>query len=273
MEKLKNTSPKLVGGAVAAALIIAGGSWLLLRETTDSTSVADEKQTVTVAPGVSVEIEGDAGYTIEQLPDESVSITQSHPSLTRDVVFSEPMPPEAQVLIEKKIADLQTSLRQDPTSVSEWFDLAIQYKTIGDYEGAREIWEFVGEEIPDNPVVFGNLGNLYHLYIRDFPEAEKNFRKAIGNSPQAPIGYLNLHELYKYSYKQDTTLVADVLKEGLVAIPDNINLLMALATHYRETEDFTNAEIYYEQAKVQAVLSGNENLVSVIDRMLELVSK
>ena len=54
MEKLKNTSLRVVGGAVAAALIIAGGSWLFLRDTTDSTSVTDEKQTVTVAPGVSV---------------------------------------------------------------------------------------------------------------------------------------------------------------------------------------------------------------------------
>jgi len=192
-----------------------------------------------------------------------------YPELTSSIVFPDSLSEDARVIIANNIATLINKLEKEENSFGGWFDLAAQYKIIEDYESTRDIWEFLGESFTGNNTVFSNLGNLYHYDLKDFPKSEESFRKAIENDKSNIQSYIGLHELYKYSYKQETSLVIDILIEGIEDNPINIDLMITLANYYKERGnmskgDQTNAQKYYEQAREKAQKLGNTQLIEAI---------
>ena len=93
--------------------------------------------------------------------------------------------------------------------------------------------------------------------------------RAIANNPLSSHVYRGLHELYVYSYKQNTEAAADILKEGLEHMPGNTDILLLLASYYKNKNDTQNAKTYYELARVEAEKQNNVNLVDLINSDLE----
>ena len=154
------------------------------------------------------------------------------------------LPQELLELYRSQIEDLQQQLTLDNSLESSWNDLGVQYKAIGDYEGAREVWTYTNNISPLNNVSFFNLGDLYHFYLKDFAKAEENFLKSKENDEQYIPVYRALYDLYSLSYKQETSAAEDILKEGLEKNPDNLDLLVLLAAHYKKegrTDDARSA--------------------------------
>ena len=93
--------------------------------------------------------------------------------------------------------------------------------------------------------------------------------RAIANNPLSSHAYRGLHELYVYSYKQNTEAAADILKEGLEHMLGNTDILLLLASYYKNKNDAQNAKTYFELARVEAEKQNNVNLVDLINSDLE----
>lgn len=158
-----------------------------------------------------------------------VSLTNSssstQPSLSRKITTASSVSAEAAPIYKKKIEDAQAGLRKNTQSFDGWILLGTLYQQVGDYEGARQVFEYLSAIAPKNTVSFNNLGILYHYYLKDYPKAEANFLKAIENDPTYVMSYRNLFDLYSLSYKTNTTAAADIIKRGLKSNPNNQDLL------------------------------------------------
>lgn len=186
------------------------------------------------------------------------------PSLNRSLSFPKDFPGDAKAIVIKRVGELRDTLKKNPGDYASWLDLAIQYKIISDFEGARQIWEYVNVAAPTQSISFQNLGNLYDLYLKDYPKSEENYLKAIANAPGIPAAYLGLHELYRYSYKADTTAAVDILKQGIDAVksPDNLDLMIMLASYYKDKGDKSNAIKYYGEVRSKAQTLKNYDLAN-----------
>ena len=49
-----------------------------------------------------------------------------------------------------KIQDLSSQLKKDSDNLENWLVLGIYRKIIGDYEGAKEVWEYASAIRPQN---------------------------------------------------------------------------------------------------------------------------
>ena len=196
-------------------------------------------------------------------------ITIDAPDLNRPIEFLVELPVELQNIYRTRIEKLTADLVLDSSAVGNWIDLGIQRKGIGDYEGAREVWEYVNKISPRNNVSFFNLGDLYHFYLKDFEKAEQNLLISKQNNPEYVSVYRALYELYLYSYKQDTSSAEDALLEGLRNTEDNPDLLVLLAGYYKEKGDTANARTYYEKARDEVLIRGNQSLADLLQEEID----
>ncbi len=119
---------------------------------------------------------------------------------------------------------------------------------VGDYSGARQalIWA-VGLE-PKSYIAQGNLANLYFRRYQDFAKAEEHYFKAIEpDDPNTITYYFELHEIYRYFYKRDTTLAEDILKLGIERYPQATDLMAILADYYRHLKRDQEAKELYQK--------------------------
>jgi len=181
-------------------------------------------------------------------------------------VFSASFSVEAQELMRVKIAELTAILKADSSDFAAWMNLGIRRKQVEDYEGARQAWEYASALQPENNIAYHNLGILFHYHLKDYAKAEQNFKISLQKNTTYPQTYSELHDLYRYSYKQNTTAAVDILKQGLIATNNNNNLLVTLARYYRDVkEDTANARLYFTQAYDAAVAAGDTKLVDTLN--------
>lgn len=257
-------------GIIIVVIVAVGAGWFIYSDVNKDTETdfGDFISEYNADNSADVSEEKDS-YKVEMIPIDEIII--SLPELNRPLEFPQDFPDDARDIVIDKITKLNEELALDPTSFENWLALAIQRKFINDFEGARDIWEYLNITLPDNSISFHNLGDLYHFYLKDFPKSEENFRKAIENNPKHSY-YINLHELYKYSYKQDTTLAVDIILEGLEINPNNTDLLVTLAVYYKEKDDTENAIKYYQQTRDEAQKANNTQLVELLDEELNALS-
>ena len=238
-----------------------------------SEGIQEKEREVVSIGGLDIEVEDGSSPLIEEIPIPIEDATDTKnfeiPDLNRPIVFPDFFPEEARGTVTAYISELILKLKEDPSSFGNWLDLALQRKLIDDYIGTRDIWEYLNVVFPTNSITFANLGNLYHLQLKDFRRSEENFMQAIANNPLSFHAYRGLHELYVYSYKQNTEASADILKEGLERMPNNIDILLLLAGYYKNKNDVQNAKIYFELAHSEAEKQGNVNLADLITTDLE----
>lgn len=205
---------------------------------------------------------------------ESVA-SSTAPSLERQVKYSAELSPEARRILGERISKLGDSLSKNVDDFGGWMNLAIEYKTAGDYEGAQKIWEYISYLHPGEGVSLHNLGDLHHHYLKDFAKAEQYYKDSIVADATQGVNYLALHELYRYSYKQNTTSAADILKAGIKSVSGNqvIDLYSALGSYYQEKNDTANAIIYITKARDASQKAGNTMLVAQFNDELSALKK
>ncbi len=149
---------------------------------------------------------------------------------------------------------------------NSWKIIGALHKAIGNYEAARDVWEYMGIIRPENSLSFGNLGDLYMGFLVDFEKAEYNLLRAMQNEPQGMTYYRNLHTLYASGYKKE--LADDVLLTGFKANPESVNLMTLLASFYRDEGDIARALEWFEKAL--ALDAENEAVKQEVERLKNL---
>lgn len=155
---------------------------------------------------------------------------------------------EQRDILRAKLEEHAGSLDVNPDNLDPWLQAGVIKKVIGDFEGARDAWEYASLIRPKNFVSFKNLGELYWHYLPDYPRSEENFRKAIENEPRFIDSYISLSELYRYSYTEKQSLAEAPLLDGIRENPDSKDLMIYLARFYRDhIKNKAKAIEYYEK--------------------------
>ena len=248
--------------AIAGAVIVLGGIFFLFvvqpnvvrapTETANSTPRSDEQ----------VQNPGNQGYTITQLPVDD--IRSQMPDLSRDIVFDNSIPTEVQMSLTEKARSLKAVLTDDPTRTDLWFNLAIVYHSANDYDGARAVWEFLIKVVPEDTTSYDNLGKLYHFSLHDYPKAESYFNQSLAVNPNLMTPYLELFELYRYSYKTDTTKAADIIHKAIAKFPGTLDFHVLLGDYYRDRGDVVKAKAEYLTAMDLARKAGDVSRINAI---------
>ena len=267
-----DTYKNIQKAAGVALIIIAVGliGWYIVRDFSLINSQEKVEETTTEGEGLDVLVEN-GDVDIQEIPvDLDINADELvRPKLGRTIEMPDRFSPEAATILRNNIATLTTQLEKDPNSFQAWSDLAIQYKIIDDFEGAAEIWEFLSIAAEGNTDSRVNLGNLYHFQLKNYERSESTFKDIISINNGIVEAYVGLYELYRYSYKTDTTLAVDILKEGIIAIPNNIDIRMLLASYYTDLEMNIEAKVVYEEALTLANTIGDTNIIAIIEAAIE----
>ena len=206
------------------------------------------------------------------LPSVSIRPVPSNPAAYNGRPPEElrPVPDEVKLFSESQKNDLYRSLqnfgkavKENPDYFEGWIHLGLLKKTIGDYEGARNAWEYAGVIRPQNSISFANLGELYWRYLHVFAQAETNFKTSIKNDPANPGVYVSLSGVYFYSMKEKANLADDVLLQGIAANPQSTDLPKALASLYEKTGEYAKAIEWWKKTLAQD--PQNKDIAAVIE--------
>ncbi len=257
---------------ILAAVIVGGFALFELRSKTGREGDGEDGR---VNIGGIIVDENDAGNVhVEIVPDNEAIARIAPPSLDGPIAIPSRYPREFRVLMAERIATVIAELKKDPVADSpekynNWLNLAAYYHEIENYRGAEAIWLYLDEIYPNSQsVTSSNLASLYHLYLKDFEKSERYYLRAIEIEPSTASHYIGLHELYLYSYKQGTNAAEDILKRGLAAIKQSTDLLIRLASYYKDIGRVWDAVLRYEEALAIAKKSGNNSLASAIENDL-----
>ncbi len=186
------------------------------------------------------------------------------PNLDR-VVFAASVTTEEQARLRFEIERIAATLKDDLSLYDSWLDLASYRKLAGDLAGAEEIWLYMAANWPGDRAAYENLGDLYHLYIRDYPRAERYYRRAIERDDTYSELYMKFHELYALSLSEKKDLADDILLEGLQKLPGHVGLLFTLAEYYSGEGDKIKARDYYGRVRARALEAGDTKTTERVD--------
>lgn len=229
---------KIIFIALVLLILIGAGFYLyknknlsIQGQSLDNSSGSQSSQNIVNIGGVSVEGDGDIKIEPIDIKNNKPAINVPLPNLDREIKITATIDDNAQKIAISKIKDLSAQLKKDSDNLENWLVLGVYRKTIGDLEGAREVWEYASAIRPENSISFNNLGELYAYYLKDNKKAEENYAKAIENDPSAIYIYRNFFDFYRYVAK-DPTKARALLEKGIAANPatssDLKNLLESL---------------------------------------------
>ncbi len=219
-----------------------------------------------------------------RLPSRTVSgqpgpqkISPSRPAAVpaytgRDPSEVRPVPDEVKLFSQDQKNQIYASIASDGKAVTRdphffqgWIHLGILKKNIGDFEGARDAWEYVGVIEPFNSLSFANLGDLYWRYLHDYPQAEKNFRISIQNKPVDTATYIALADLYHYSYAGKSDRAIPTLLDGLDKNQNDESLTRRVAVIYELEGKFSDAVAWWK--KVLLLHPDDQEIKTRIDQL------
>jgi tetratricopeptide (TPR) repeat protein len=193
------------------------------------------------------------------------------PTLVRSTEFKNTLSPEAKTIILTSLASVTKTIEKNSTDIDAWIMLGVYRKNLGDYEGAREAWDYAKILAPKDVVPYNNLADLYHYYIKDLKKSEENWKKAIAVKNDYVLAYVGLVDLYKYSMTDKKGEIPAVLKDGIAKNPDAVDLMVMLAHHYQDAGNPTEAKKAFGEAITVAERLGNTEFVARLKGELEAV--
>lgn len=245
----------ILGGAFVLVLLVGLG-WYGLEESKKRVAEKTPAETSNVGDLATLVREGKA-----IVEPAAQSISSPAPSLERESPVTPGLDSAVVARLRAEIKEFVINLEKNSTSFQDWIDLGLAYKQLGDYEGARDAWEYVSLLYPKNIVSFGNLGDLYANFLKDYAKAEARYKTAIKNKPNDVYLYGNLFDLYKM-YKQEAGNGEAVLKDGIAKNSNELSLPIMLARYYRDAGRTEEAKSAYDVAIALAEKQGNNSVVS-----------
>lgn len=250
--------------AIITLIVLAGAGYGYKKVNTPS----DEK-TIEIGNGINTKmgVTGQGNFKVEAVP---FSETVKAPSLDKPITYPADMNETARKMMAEKISTLISAIKKDSTtSLENWLKLAVDRKIIGDYAGAVEIWEYVATLSPKDPIAFGNLGEMYEYYLKDYPKAEKNWLATLKLKPDYLYGYRALAELYASLYTEKAYLAPKILEQGLSKNPHSNELMAILADYWKKMGDKSKAIYYYQMALSEVKLQNNQSLIDAINKEID----
>jgi len=196
-------------------------------------NIKSASSTIKAIEGSNLAIEGEGDFKVNPIKIEEEKKLDSEGAALLDRV-AQPISNIDQGSAERaleKISEISISLREDPENVENWLVLGVYRKIIGDYQGAADVWNYVGGISPDNYVSYNNLGELYAYYLKDNTKAEVSYKKAIENGKNMIFIYRNFHDFYRNVLKDEAKAKA-ILEQGIAANPDTSQDLQNLLNLY-----------------------------------------
>ena len=217
-----------VWGAVLGVLIIVVAGLVIHSRVNAPTNTASSTPSTTGTTTVDL----GNGQTITLPPGaklteyDSTSTTPTAPSLSGSIKIDSSLDPGVQTALRTQETTLISELKSNPARLDLWLQLGTDRKIAHDYTGAAEAWSYVAANKSNiQYIAYGNLGDLYMNFVKDYPKAEANYKAAIALNPQFIDYYRDLFNLYRGFYKTNTTAAADIVAQGLKANPNNPDLL------------------------------------------------
>lgn len=210
---------------IIALAIIAG--FLIYRDTRGS-KIEITGETADGVKNMGISMTGDG--KVEVIPFEDKKLPPM-PSLTREFAPSVSINPDLLKAVQGKMAVTIANLEKNSNDKDSWIALGGERKVLGDYEGARDAWEYAKALEPGDVTAWSNLADLYHFYLKDFAKSEKNWKQAIVLKPDYAQGYRGLYELYTYSMPEKSTEIPAILSQGIAKIPEATDLKVLLENY------------------------------------------
>lgn len=95
------------------------------------------------------------------------------------------------------IQTCESAIKYDIDNYELYFNAAIAYMELKDYENARRYFESALSKKPDLAEAYFGLGQIA-IILEDYYSAETNYLKAIKINPEYPNPYYNLSRIYAY---------------------------------------------------------------------------
>ena len=211
-----NSKKKFTIGILLVLVVVVSVGYYIYK---DFTSVKDR---ISVVDSSGKEYKKE-GINIIELPKEGKLPDAPQPDLDKKLTFAPYLSAEVVSIYKTKIEEIRAKLKETPTNFRLWMDLAMNYKSIGEYKYAEEVWYYAHLMVPNNAVVMGNLGNLYAYELKDNAKAEEYFVKAI-NAPGAFVYlYFQIADFY-LDIVGDKNRAINAVEQGLQKIPDDDEL-------------------------------------------------
>lgn len=257
-----NTPWKISIGVLVLLAAVFAQYWIVRgRNSDESITKGNGALASTTVPLPSISDPSGGGYSLRQipLPKETGPVAPNIETLVAGIVPKN----DYEKLIFSNLTSARDALKSNPTSYDDWLMVGMSLKQLEKYEAARDAFLYVASLWPTQPVPQGNLGSLYHLYLKDFPKSEAAYKKAIALDPSQPGWHRGLYELYRYSYKTATNAWEDALKQGIEQT-SSLDLMAMLAGRYAELKRFTEAVALYDRAIAEAEKQSNAKLVDTL---------
>jgi len=207
-----------LGGLILGVVLLGGVFvWFDLTRSTDSTS-SPQATTTQEIPEI----------IINPIPNKPI------PALPWPVAVRNNISGEARENALKNIMTLTLALRKDPGLYDHWMDLALYRRSIGDFVGAREAWEYAALLRPEDFIPPHNLGDLYTYDLVDYRKAEASYLASLKLDATAIIVYQKLYELYRFKMKDNAKAKA-ILEEGIKKNPSTSERLRSILDEWNST--------------------------------------
>ena len=221
--------------SIFVALLLTG-LWFYIYKDLNNNQENQIDKTATTTPSladsISVNFGDDENVVVEMLNNDEQDLQENQekpeiirpiPDLDRKIVFGDDFSEQEQQIMIDEMEGMILELKNDPTSFSNWLYLGLDRKGIGDYEGAKQAWEYAMLIEPGSFVVRGNLGDLYAYYLKDNKKAEDNYLKALELGPSQIYLYYKTAEFYR-DFLNDSQKAKGIVQIGLKLSPDSSEL-------------------------------------------------
>lgn len=201
-------------------------------------------------------------YTIEQLPDTKPKM----PVIVRALPFTGTFTADQKAAIQATANVLEKKLEQNPADSASWLSLGAVRKIAGDYTGAQMVWEYVAALAPNNTASLSNLADLNANFLKNYSVAARYYKKVITLDPTDTGAYRDLFTLYTTSYTTGANSPDSILKQGIAANPNAVDLEVLLARYYKQIGRVADAKSEYAAAIANANAQGNTKLSASIQQ-------
>jgi len=164
----------------------------------------------------------------------------------------------------------QVLANPDHFNFSALNNMAMIKRVLHDFEGARDIWEYISLKRPKNSLSFYNLGSLYAEEFKDNQKAEENYLKCLENSKGESGNeqyYRAVVDFYTYYYPEKKKQIERILLDALnqKEYKNSQDLMALLATYYQNNGQLDKALEYWQ--KILKLDPGNEGVRREIERI------
>jgi len=194
---MTNVKRNLLVTSASLAVLLGGAYYYVSKQSKESSPTQ-----VTPAPVASTTDLGN-GLSVANTGGATIEMVQTIPPTLGTIKIVADLSPEAKTILRNRIEAQYEILRKEPNRVDIWLQLGVNRKISGDFAGAVEAWNYVVEVSPSDmrATAYGNLGDLYMYFLKDFAKAETNYTQAIALNPKVMEYYRALFYLYRDIYK------------------------------------------------------------------------